>query len=533
MTKKLLIAPLVVILFLMGLAYFSYNGFANQWGAMEEIFTNHFKNYQESSKFMNTLMDVHTNLYKMISLASAGTDPKIIESLGKEQVTTLDQVVSLMGKNLQNPKISLEEKKFYQSSLEQLRKFKENTNKVIDMVSADLSVATTLMKRAEEDFGLLHKNLSGLLELENRLSQERYNASEKSYNRLFNTFLIILVVSIVLSLGVSLFLARFITHPLKEATAIIEKIAEGDLTQELTSIYRDEVGDLSRSVNRMRSKMGEAVGQSVTMSQTLSAAASDQASSLEETSSSLEEMASMTKLNAQNTTQANALMSLAGQEIQKANTSMNELTESMKAIASGSEETQKIVKTIDEIAFQTNLLALNAAVEAARAGEAGAGFAVVADEVRNLALRAAEAARNTSGLIEDIARKIQSGEHLMSLTNQAFSQVTSSSTKVVQLMNNVTTASQDQSQGIDQINQAVSQMNKMTQQNAASAETLASIMGVFRTNGHGLKKISHFETPGRKVSARPEIKGSKSLAFHKVEVSPETVIPMEDESGQF
>ncbi len=454
MTKKLLIAPLVVILFLMVLAYFSYNGFAKQWGALNEIFNNPFKNYQESSKIMTTLMDVHTNLYKVISWTSAGTDAKIVETLGKGQMATLNQVGTFLGKGLQNPRLTPEEKKLIQSSLEQLKKFKEDAAKVIDMVSSDMSVATSLMKPAEQKFDNLHKNVNGLLELENKLSQERYETSRNSYDRLFNTFLIILVVSIVLSLGVSFFLARFITYPLKEATTIIEKIAEGDLTQELTSSYKDEVGDLSRSVNRMRSKMGEAVGQSVTMSQTLSAAASDQASSLEETSSSLEEMASMTKLNAQNTAQANTLMSSARLEIQKANSSMHELTESMKAIASGSEETQKIVKTIDEIAFQTNLLALNAAVEAARAGEAGAGFAVVADEVRNLALRAAEAARNTSGLIDDIARKIQSGEHLMSLTNQAFGQVNSSSTKVVKLMNNVTTASQDQSQGIDHVDES-------------------------------------------------------------------------------
>jgi methyl-accepting chemotaxis protein len=175
-------------------------------------------------------------------------------------------------------------------------------------------------------------------------------------------------------------------------------------------------------------------------------------------------------------------MSTAQQIIEKANVSMSELTGSMNEIAAGSEQTQKIVRTIDEIAFQTNLLALNAAVEAARAGEAGAGFAVVADEVRNLAIRAAEAAKNTSGLIENIVKKIRNGEKLVGVTNEAFKGIMGSSGKVLQLIAQIAGSSQEQSLGIDQISRAVAEMNSLTQQNAAGAEELASIMAMFKTN---------------------------------------------------
>jgi methyl-accepting chemotaxis protein len=167
-------------------------------------------------------------------------------------------------------------------------------------------------------------------------------------------------------------------------------------------------------------------------------------------------------------------MSEARQVVETANLSMERLTESMTEISQASEETSKIIKTIDEIAFQTNLLALNAAVEAARAGEAGAGFAVVADEVRNLALRAAEAAKNTARLIEGTVKKVKDGSSLVVQSNEAFQQVANASNKAAELVGEISAASSEQAQGIDQINRAVTEMDKVTQQNAASAEESAS-----------------------------------------------------------
>jgi methyl-accepting chemotaxis protein len=189
----------------------------------------------------------------------------------------------------------------------------------------------------------------------------------------------------------------------------------------------------------------------------------------------------MIKQNATNTDEANRLLRFAKEAIHKANDSMAELTSSMKEINKASEQTQKIVKSIDEIAFQTNLLALNASVEAARAGEAGAGFAVVADEVRNLAMRATESAHSSSALIQDIVSKVKNGESLVNVTSGAFGQVTSSSDKVADLMENISIASQEQSRGIDQVNIAIAEMNISTQQNAGNAESLSSIMSMFKT----------------------------------------------------
>ncbi|MCE5243313.1 MAG: methyl-accepting chemotaxis protein [Desulfobacteraceae bacterium] len=209
-------------------------------------------------------------------------------------------------------------------------------------------------------------------------------------------------------------------------------------------------------------------------SRQLAEGASEQAASIEETSSSLEEMSSMIRQNAENANHASQLTSSTRDTVSLAGLSMEKLTASMVEISTASEETSKIIKTIDEIAFQTNLLALNAAVEAARAGEAGAGFAVVADEVRNLAMRAADAARNTAGLIEGTVKKIKDGSQLVVKTEKEFREVAVSVQKSSELVDEITVASREQSNGIDQINKAVGEMDKVVQMNAASAEESAS-----------------------------------------------------------
>ncbi len=242
------------------------------------------------------------------------------------------------------------------------------------------------------------------------------------------------------------------------------------ITQSITKPINRIIADLNDGADQVSS----ASSQVSSASQSLAEGASEQAASIEETSSSLEEMSAMTKGNAENATQANNLMTDANQIVEDANNAMKELTHSMADISSASQETSKIVKTIDEIAFQTNLLALNAAVEAARAGEAGAGFAVVAEEVRNLAMRAAEAAKNTANLIETTVNKVGDGSELVDRTNDAFSQVAESAAKVGELVREIAAASSEQSEGIDQVNKAVSQMDQVTQQNAANAEESAS-----------------------------------------------------------
>jgi ABC-type transporter Mla subunit MlaD len=345
---------------------------------------------------------------------------------------------------------------------------------------------------------------------------------------------VILIVSFVfLALGIVIagasLITRSITKPLNRA---IEGLTESSV----------QVASASNQVSSSSQKLAEG--------------ASEQAASIEETSSSLEEMSSMTRQNAGNAIQADNLMKETNQVVSKANGSMKELTVSIDEISKASEETSKIIKTIDEIAFQTNLLALNAAVEAARAGEAGAGFAVVADEVRNLAMRAAEAAGNTADLIEGTVKKVKDGGDLVATTNDAFTEVATSAAKVGELVGEIAAASNEQAQGIGQVNTAVAEMDKVVQQNAANAEESASaseemsaqaeqmkgfvgeLVALVGGSNNGVKqgrppRVTALKALTRRAVAGPgkadRTKGM-NVAIHKAkEVNPEQVIPMDDE----
>ncbi|MDR1870329.1 MAG: methyl-accepting chemotaxis protein [Deltaproteobacteria bacterium] len=295
--------------------------------------------------------------------------------------------------------------------------------------------------------------LAATAKLSGTLEEMTINFAALTQSSISDSFVTMLtggILAILFSSILGLFLTRNITRPIN---AIIST-----LSAEATAV-------------------GEASDQLNGSSATLADGAAKNAAALEETSSALEELSSMTKRNSDNALEANSLMDEATDAIQRSEFSMSNVIEAMGQIAASGGEIGKIIKTIDEIAFQTNLLALNAAVEAARAGEVGAGFAVVADEVRNLAIRSAEAAKNTASLIESTVANINSGSEMVSYTHENFQTVSASATRVAQLIAEVAEASKEQAQGISQINTAMIDMDKVTQSNASTAQGSAAASG--------------------------------------------------------
>ena len=297
--------------------------------------------------------------------------------------------------------------------------------------------------------------------------------------------------ALVLALLMARWIIRAITRPISEAVTIADAVAAGDLTHTIEAKGSDETAQLLRALQRMQEglvrvvrKVREGSESVATASaeiaqgnQDLSARTEAQASALEETAASMEQLGATVRQNADNARQANQLAASASEVAERGGAAVSEVVGTMEQISASSRKISEIVSVIDGIAFQTNILALNAAVEAARAGEQGKGFAVVAGEVRALAQRSAQAAKEIKGLIEDSVSKVGAGSQQVERAGATMQEIVASVKRVTDIMGEISAASEEQSSGIDQVNRAVSQMDEVTQQNAALVEEAAAAAG--------------------------------------------------------
>ena len=342
----------------------------------------------------------------------------------------------------------------------------------------------TLMKRVAVTEAVWRKKVSDLIVLQGKLIDEATAAGADAEHKAFLAQMILVPGAVVLGLLIAWGITRSVVAPIGMAVAVAERIAEGDLTTKVDASASDETGRLLQAVSLMQERLRAMVGQIREAAYSIEAAGCDVAagnldlsqrteqtsSSLQQTAASIDELTNIVRHSADSATQATSLASTAAEVAARGGQVVTQVVHTMNEINDSSKKISVITGVIDGIAFQTNILALNAAVEAARAGEQGRGFAVVAGEVRSLAQRSAEAAKEIKQLIGTSVEKVETGARLVADAGHTMNEIVGSVQRVSNIINDITMASAEQSQGITQVNSAVVQLDEMTQQNAALVE---------------------------------------------------------------
>lgn len=452
------------------------------------------------------------------------TSEKLLSSLNRELIKVTLYVKSLANGNESKAHEEIQEIAKIKTELSEYRNF------LATVINNELEVEADLVDADEEI-----SNIEAKMEALAKRADDKLNLAKASANKVS---LVMMAFSLILGLSLAYLITRGITHSLNH---VIDNLQSGSL----------QISSASAQVSQSSQQVAEGANQ--------------QAASIEESSASLEEMSTMTKTTAESATKVNAMSNEAQKETKRSREAVSRMSEAMSKIKTSSDETAKIVKTINDIAFQTNLLALNAAVEAARAGEAGKGFAVVAEEVRNLAQRSAEAAKNTSALIDESQQNAKNGAKVSEEVSTSLEAITENVERVSKLISEVSSASENQSEGIEQINSAVAQMDSVTQANAANAEEAASASEELSAQANDLNEMVNIlvalvsgKTQGSNfnVNSRQELKLNKassrvalnspnreyqaiqkastqSLQKQEKEINPDEILPMDDDFKNF
>ncbi len=430
--------------------------------------------------------------------------------------------------------LNAEEKRLAEEFVERRKPFVEEGLRptMAALRAQNIDLARTIVSGRMLELSIpFQASIDGLLTLQLEVAKREYDKSTETYYLVRNSCIAGVLLGLVLALLVGIWLVRAITVPLNGAVRIANGIASGDLMQRIAVVSGDETGRLMQSLKDMNESLAGIVGQVRKGTDTIASASSqiasgnmdlssrteEQASSLEQTAASMEQLTATVKQNADHARQANELAQSAADVAGKGGAVVAQVVDTMGSINASSQKISDIIGVIDGIAFQTNILALNAAVEAARAGEQGRGFAVVASEVRSLAQRSAAAAREIKVLIGNSVEQVEVGARLVDQAGATMSEIVDSVQRVTTIMREITLASNEQSTGIEQVNQAITQMDEVTQQNAALVEQaaaaaealqdqaahLAQVVGVFKLDGAIAMLAAAPVRPSIAVKSRP------------------------------
>ncbi|MEQ9902880.1 methyl-accepting chemotaxis protein [Pectobacterium aroidearum] len=452
---------------------------------MDEIVSQNYPLTVKSNKLIDELNGYLNNQQLLLLLKSESEINKQL-ALNKERSGKISELMEYL-----NQSVSDDKSVAVLRDIGDIRRdFLGSANKLSSLISAGNTEAAS-----EEYFNVTRvtqakytSKVNEFIGIQDDKMSSSAQAVGESYKNALMVLATIILISALAGLIIASLITRSVTQPLQEALGVAENVAKGDLTSEIYTDRKDETGQLLSALNNMNSSLRQIVSQVRDGAETISSAASqiaagnqdlsarteEQASSLEETASSMEQLTSTIRNTADNTTQATDLAASASETVKKSGAMMETVTQEMRGIRDSSQRMAEIIGVIDGIAFQTNILALNAAVEAARAGEQGRGFAVVASEVRALAQRSATAAKEIKELIDDSFKKVQDGMGLVEETGVTMNSLVTNVQGVTGIISEIAQASREQSDGINQINLAVGQIDTTTQQNAALVEESAA-----------------------------------------------------------
>ena len=515
---KLLLAPGLVLVLLLMLSGAAYYGMVRQNASLENMVQVRAARLKEVADTAGDAKYVHANAYQLLAWVS-----------GSFARTRLDALVADIGARHAAIQARLDElaratggaeRQPVDASLAALAAYRKAVQETIEMAQVDQSIATNSMQKAEKEFGVLNGHLAQLSALEKTLSEQAYAAARAEFQGLGSTMGVLVLLSIALSLAVTMRVRRAMLRDIGAISGVVRELAAGRLDASAGSAGRDEIGDTARALDQTIGKLNttlrsvlDAVRSIDTASQEIASGNLDlssrtemQAGSLEETASAMETLTQAVKGNADNARQAAELAAEAVRLAGGGGQAVDRAVETMESIRASSRKIVEIIGVIDGISFQTNLLALNAAVEAARAGEQGRGFAVVAAEVRTLAQRSASAAREIKALIADSVAIIDSGNAAVGEAGASMGSVVASVRQVNDIIARISVASNEQAEGIAEVNLAVGQMDDMTQQNAALVEQAAAAASSLHEQTVNLARaVSVFRIDGADAPAQEHV----------------------------